>query len=101
MTALATKLNPDLESALLEQRERLIAYAETLEEERIGQLQQSALNQKRAYLVKEKERKEQEEHATLYWSFCYNDSYSRHYSLKMNYRWFPRRLRKELNATIG
>ena len=44
ITVLATKLNPDLESVLLEQRERLIAYTETLEEERIGQLQQSALN---------------------------------------------------------
>ena len=44
ITVLVTKLNPDLESVLLEQRERLIAYAETLEEERIGQLQQSVLN---------------------------------------------------------
>ena len=44
MTALAMKLNPNLESALLEQRERLIAYAETLEEGQIGQLQQSVLN---------------------------------------------------------
>lgn len=101
MTALAMKLNPDLESALLEQRERLIAYAETLEEGQIGQLQQSVLNQKKAYLVKERERKEREEHATLHWSFCYNDSCSRHYSSKLNHGWFPQRPRKELNATIG
>ena len=38
ITALAIELNPDLESALLKQRERLIAYAETLKEGRIGQL---------------------------------------------------------------
>ena len=44
ITALVIKLNPNLESALLEQRERLIAYAKTLEEGQIGQLQQSVLN---------------------------------------------------------
>ena len=38
ITALAIELNPDLESVLLEQRERLIAYAETLKEGQIGQL---------------------------------------------------------------
>ena len=101
MTALAMELNPDLETALLEQRERLIAYAETLEEGQIGQLHQSIPNQKKAYLVQEKERKEREEHATLHWSFCYNDSCSRHYSSKTNRGWFPQRPRKEFNATIG
>ena len=101
MTALAMELNPDLETAFLEQRERLIAYAETLEEGQIGQLHQSVLNQEKAYLVQERERKEREEHATLHWSFCYNDSCSRHYRSKMDRGWFPQRPRKELNATLG
>ena len=36
ITVLAIELNPDLESVLLKQRERLIAYTEILKEGRIG-----------------------------------------------------------------
>ena len=65
ITALALELNPEIKSALLELRERLIAYAETLKEGQIGQFHQSVLNQKKAYLV-QREQKEREEYAILH-----------------------------------